>query len=501
MIYKKLSVLGLIFFNFLKADLPTELDHLKKGTFRISEFPDELKHLASARSSENNDAEGTEVVSANLAEWTILVYMESENSLYSYAIRNIEDMVKANSSKNVNFLIQINKYKESKTHRLKVENHRLVDVGSFGQQMGLKPALELDLAIDWMAKKYPAKNSMVVLWNHGGGVNRWLLKPICWQGLETSGLSELAEELEAVNPPEIISEEQNSRGEKGILYNDKTGAYLSTNDLGTVIDKSKGYLGKNLSILAMDACLMAMIEVFYAVKSSCDIVVASENLERGEGWNYFDILNMLALHDGKVSAEELAVYIVESYKNYYINSDPEFTQSAAKMDKVDALKNAIDVTSEALISLRNSSKLVFQTFFESMYRYVIKYEKDYVDLGSVISSLDTICQTYISFYTSRPNPYYQTVIASLKKIQESLPALDQALQDAVLATHAGKDLYESQGISIYLPQIFLSKMVSEYSSCSFAKNSKWLQFLSLVSRQSLEEELETLHEGSELPTI
>ena len=53
-------------------------------------------------------------------------------------------------------------------------------------------------------------------------------------------------------------------------------------------------LGQKVDILAFDACLMQMLEVSYAVKDHVDIMLASEDIEPGEGWAYYESMAPIA---------------------------------------------------------------------------------------------------------------------------------------------------------------------------------------------------------------
>ena len=53
-------------------------------------------------------------------------------------------------------------------------------------------------------------------------------------------------------------------------------------------------LGRKLDVLAMDACLMTMIEVAWQVRGHASVLVGSEEEEPGDGWPYNTVLGDLA---------------------------------------------------------------------------------------------------------------------------------------------------------------------------------------------------------------
>ena len=75
-------------------------------------------------------------------------------------------------------------------------------------------------------------------------------------------------------------------------------------------------LGKPIDIVGFDACLMSMLETAYAFRKSSSLLVASEELEPGAGWDYDYFLSRL-LSKPSITPLELSKTIVEAYKARY----------------------------------------------------------------------------------------------------------------------------------------------------------------------------------------
>ena len=101
---------------------------------------------------------------------------------------------------------------------------------------------------------HPAKNSLVILWNHGGGA----LGGVAYD--EIYGLDSLS-----------MKELQNAFS-------------LSFPDITEPV----------FDIIGFDACLMANIDTANTVSPYAKYMVASQELEPGNGWNYSGILNSIS---------------------------------------------------------------------------------------------------------------------------------------------------------------------------------------------------------------
>ena len=127
--------------------------------------------------------------------------------------------------------------------------------------------------ISWTAENYPADRYMLVLWDHGGGT------------LGGFGWDEV---------------------------NDNGGFSLST--LSQAIEQS----GVTLDIIGFDACLMATIETGYCLEPYADYLIASEELEPGDGWYYTDFLTKWG-EDLSMDSVALGQLIIDDYASYYGN--------------------------------------------------------------------------------------------------------------------------------------------------------------------------------------
>lgn len=401
-----------------------------------------------------------------IAEWTILSYIEGCNNLEAFFADNIQEMVRAKGSKNVNVLIQINKFKDKKTYRFKVVNGRLLDDGSLNQQMGLNPAQEIYDAVTTAMRKHPSKRFLLNLSNHGGGIH------------------DRARRYFVMPPDQSLSE-----NERGILYNDETGVYLTIKKLTETMERITNFFGNKIT-LGMDACLMAMEEIGFAVRNSVDIMIASVNVESGQGWHYREFLSRLAMEDGKMSPEELGALIVSSYQRLYAGVDPSYTLSAMRVSLLDKVKDCLDLVVQDILILKTLSQSVCYKIIETAYASTTKFVQDYADLHSFADELSNIVSKYVSVYINyKDRPNIDALLQRLNVLAFHLTNLKNSITTAVYFSVAGCDVAAARGLSIYLPNVLRKKPNPKYFACDFAQRSIWKSFLNILAERSLEDEI------------
>ena len=105
-------------------------------------------------------------------QWTVMVYMAGDNNLDGAGVVDLEEMKKVGSTNQLNVIVQFDRQgKDQATNRYYVRKGGPVArdvVESLGEtNMGDPKVLE-DF-VTWSAKHYPAKHTLLVLWNHGAG--------------------------------------------------------------------------------------------------------------------------------------------------------------------------------------------------------------------------------------------------------------------------------------------------------------------------------------------
>ncbi len=376
---------------------------------------------------------------SNLPEWTVMVYLDADNDLESYGIKDINEMEMVGSSSQVNILVQIDRIPYNVLNSLYIgylddfsnsnwsttrryyitqdmdlnliNSPLLADLGELN--MG-DPQTLIDF-VSWAITNYPARKYLLVLWNHGGGFRSvsFTTKDICWDysnGLDKITMPELADALSVI---------------------------------------SSQAAGK-IDILGMDACLMAMTEVAYQVKDFTEIMVTSQEYVPAEGWPYEAILAEL-IANPSMSKEELATQIVDKYILSYPFKN--VTCSATDLSQMDILAGEVSALAQAVIADNSTSKNIYlQCGQQSQYFS----DPDFVDLYD-------LCQQFLNYSNN----------IEVKNIATSI---QQTLNYARLkSVNNGGALKDANGLSIYFP--WYRGYSSYYNLTDFAQDTTWDEML------------------------
>ncbi len=263
---------------------------------------------------------------APAAKWTFMVYLDADNNLEPAGIGDFLEMATVGSNEDVHILVQMDRipgftdaygdWTGCKRYRVTqgmtpTAATALQDLGEVN--MG-DPATLVDF-INWGTANYPADRYAVILWDHGNG----------WQKRTLSRDPAFKA---------VCSDDSNGHDR---LYNREIRQALNA--------------ANPIHLIGFDACLMGMVEVAYELRDAGpSVMVASEELEPGDGWPYDTILSYLTDHP-EWSGAELGYAIVELYYASYDAGTQNRTQSVIDLTKTGPLAESI---SEFADAIRNS---------------------------------------------------------------------------------------------------------------------------------------------------
>ncbi|MBW4492767.1 MAG: pre-peptidase C-terminal domain-containing protein [Oscillatoria princeps RMCB-10] len=356
--------------------------------------------------------------------WTIMVYVAGDNNLEGDGIGDINEMEAIGLPDNVNVVVQMDRaggYDSSNgdwtdTRRGLIQHDSNPDVISSNLQslgeLNTGAGQTLQDFVTWGAQNYAADNYAVVVWDHGGGLS-------------------------------------------GVANDDASNDNLSVAETTQALAGAN--LGDSLKLVGFDACLQGMVEQAYDLKDVTDVVVASQNLEPGDGWDYEALLSRLAANP-RMGAEELGAAIVDTYGAFYGNTE---TLSATRTSAYETLKTAMDDFSAAVSA--NPSPENWLAMTQARFEAGYFFEANNRDLGGYMNG--------IAARLSESNP-----------IGSAARAVSQALGSALINQ---VDVQGASGLSINLPAPG-SIVDSSYSSSnySFLNNSTWGNFLSAFTGAS-----------------
>ena len=223
--------------------------------------------------------------------------------------------------------------------------------GEEAASMGAPQTLGAFLRLGYDA--YPAERYALILWDHGNGPN---------QGVCT---------------------DQNFDGDM-----------LSLEELGQSLKESP-FAEEKLEWIGFDACLMGSVEIAARMAPFARYMVASEETEPGDGWNYDFLQEMKHCRSGAEAGRE----VVRHFTAHYQKNEAEGKQFRATLACVDLAAMAeVAAASEPLFAelkeaLDENSYIQFMqtreagTFFGHADNAKRSRDYDLIDLGSYVSGL------------------------------------------------------------------------------------------------------------------
>jgi len=395
---------------------------------------------------------------AGQAKWTFMVYMAGDNNLDGAAIRDIEEMARAGSTKDVHILVQLDRLEDQKTRRFRITQgggFKTDCIESFGDTNTGDPQILYDF-VKWAADNYPADRYALILWNHGSG---W------WEDARSRAAGSVQDVIpprsaphDAVPPDQVsapsarlagptdpsaarevrrkryrpLFRHPSLREHRSICYDDTSGGdALDNRELRIVLAGLCALLGRKIDLLGMDACLMNMVEVAYQLRESVSVIVGSEIEEPFDGWPYAEILTRLSAKP-RQDAAALARWIVKSYLLSYRGKDETVTQSALDLSRIGEMTAKVDALSASLLAALETDAKLIEAAWRRSPRF---YDDNYIDLACFAKS------------------FRKKAGAELHaKVVDLIAALKAGKGRAILCQgKIGREVRGTCGLSIYFP--------------------------------------------------
>lgn len=315
----------------------------------------------------NRKEKNNEKIMGNEDTWTIFMYLCGSNleSDYLSATTDIKEILAANinpdNMQNVNIIIQTGgcslwHYKDisdDKIQRYKVdgETKDLTLVQELGNaDMG--SASTLYDYLDWGVTNYPAEHMGVIFWDHGSGVSNG-----------------------------VCADEQFDNSS------------LSVHELEYTFAKLNKKMDSKFEMISFDTCLSGSLEYANILAPYAKYMVASADIEPGDGWSYTEIINHL-LNNPDSTGAELGKVICDSYAKFY---DEESSYSSRPINYTLATYDLSKAT-QACVETNYLTKYLYDKLANDSSEYwnqaefrssFLRYAYDNVDIGSILDCLDT----------------------------------------------------------------------------------------------------------------
>lgn len=395
--------------------------------------------------------------------WTIMTFINGKNNLEIAGLFNVNQMEAIGSDKNMNIVVELGRMKgqvgdvdidgdwtgsrrlyimkdndtEKVTSPVMMETKN-VDMGDYKRIVDF---------VKWSKKNYPAKKYMLIIWNHGTG----------W-----------------------FDPAQEKVADKGISYDDETGNYVRTIEIGKILKEA----GK-VDILNFDACLMQMVEVAYEVKDYTEIVIGAEETVPGYGQPYDMFLGALKKMPD-ASPENFAAVLVESFKSFYTAIGQSAGLSAIRTSKLEGLVKHMSAFADSVKKVNDTEAIAIAK--KSVLRY---------DAVGAASDPDKTISFFgdISHFANLLSANITKKGADADKLADRSNDLIKFISNDLVIHNVtvgndrtGAPLSDSQGISVYLPpvEIRITQDMLEaifehkYQDFAFAKASGWHDFVTFL---------------------
>ena len=256
---------------------------------------------------ERSEPGGTKPAKLDEGTWTVFVYLCGSDleSMSAAASKDLNEMLSVNTGSNVRFVVQTggartwrnNTISSRQTGRYLIQNGKIQEVAK-GSALNMGDAATLADFLGWGIKNYPAEHMGLILWDHGGG------------------------------------------SITGVCFDELTGRdSLYLRELDTALNQAYGIMWDKFDFIGFDACLMSTLETANVLATYSDYMVASQESEPGDGWEYGTIARYLTQNptsDGR----ELGKVICDSYLAAQRQNTRGFvTLSVIDLSKIDKLLN------------------------------------------------------------------------------------------------------------------------------------------------------------------
>ena len=381
-----------------------------------------------------------EIIMGKENSWTLFIYLCGSNleSQYQCATNDIQEMLSANINseniQNVNIIIQtggskrwssdqiaydkIGRYKiDANTNKLTLLQQ--IDDANMGTHETLYDFL------DWGISNYPSEHMGVILWNHGSGVKNGL----------------------------CIDEKYS---------NDS----LSVHELEYTFARINQKMTSKFEMIGFDTCLSGSLEYANLLAPYAKYMVASADIEPGDGWSYTEPINFL-LNNPDASGAELGKVLCDSYANFY---ETKYANQSHRINYTLATYDLSKVD-KACIETNYLTKYLFDKISTNDDEYWhlcrfrssrLKYDYDNLDIGSILDYFDTSTRYDYNTYFYR-----------------------QSLNELIIYSRIAKkyEYKKAIGITLYLPSsvIDLSDL-NTYRNICFSPY--WLKYIEWINTRT-----------------
>lgn len=405
------------------------------------------------------------LLSVDGKKWRVVLVMQADDILYEpcyQALRAIAHTVTLEKASRVKVFVHVQQSGEVKRYRITTSG---LEEGNFIDQ-SCPPYETLLATLHWALQDTAHdEHTMVIFSGHGTGILEpyWNEQSKRWVYEADKG-SPLFSEYRVAKNEEFMHMvdrllSNHARSHKGMFISSQNVPFLSMTSIRSLLGFASKKLGRKLDIVGFDACHMAMVEIATEIQQYAAYMIASQDCEEKEGWDYSRLLDICFSSE----PHDVARSIVYAYEK-----KQKFLQKvllSLAVFNLSALSSVNDCIDEVCAHLMKCIKHKGR----SMQEVVCKARERnphfclmpmYADLSHFFSEL----LNGISLVPSDEET--EGLRVSLLQAIESLNVMIEAC--ATGSQCAG------MGCSIYFP---FGHIDNHYGATQFAKTAKWSEWL------------------------
>jgi hypothetical protein len=347
--------------------------------------------------------------------WKFLVYIAADNNLYNDAQVSLREITDASLFSDVEIVVQIDGPSAELASRYICAGGSKTLIWEAPENYTDDRAIRLTDFLNGAAGNCKANQRIfLVLWGEGAGVDHVYLysdkqddtTDDTGQQTGENGSQNQSVQSPAADDPNRLSIATRAIAgvTNDVLNGGNANRYVKDVQLGSILLEFSKKLGKPIDILGFDACLMALAEICYEVRSSVSIIVGSDEELPEASWPYKLILQDLARFPG-MDSSTLSTLIVNRFIEKYDDPDDSTRVSlttmklsasnelaAAMRRLVDAFKTVVDdVASERrILRARDASRSADETSYVDLGVFCGELVESFRDSPMVHDSAKTI---------------------------------------------------------------------------------------------------------------
>ena len=394
---------------------------------------------------------GADTAKTPRANWTLMVYLDADNDLERPMMRNLAEMAKVGSTDAVNVIVLaarsprgdgkytneavVNLPNWTTVKLLRVEPNRLRELADWGAEDMGDPAT-LARFLRTATQDFPADHYGLIIGDHG----------MAWAGAAVA----------------------ESKDFDSLAVDDFSGALK---DVTTAVGR--------FDLIGFDACVMANLEVAKTLAPFARYLVASEEIEPADGWDYAPLLRKLTASP-TMDGAQLGRVIVDTFHDYFANGQRHELREKAKAITLAVVDlDRVAQVADAVANLGSGANKLLTAGGHDAWVHIAHARgasEEYGRTGALTGAAPPGSETYDLVHVAENIKANAHDTASAA----AADAVIASVRQAVIYSVHGDARPRASGLAIFFPPDQATLTVrgkTSYNETGFAQRNRWYPFL------------------------